>query len=139
MFNLATVSAAASAVAHSQWALQTTPPLGDPIGPVVHPGDEVALNPQPLPPRDMLFGPLSHRFDAVALNPQPLPPREALLGGPAHGGSFAPFVAAGESQDKLVNFEIQMLMSEYNQAEQLASNVQKKQDDTNNDLIHKIG
>jgi hypothetical protein len=51
----------------------------------------------------------------------------------------ARFVAAGESQDKLGNFEIQMLMSEYNEAEQLASNVQKKQDDTDKDLIHKIG
>ena len=31
--------------------------------------DQVALNPQPLPPKD---------FDAVALNPQPLPPRESV-------------------------------------------------------------
>jgi len=84
MFNLAAISAAASAVAHSQLFAQTNPPVPDPIGPVAHPGDEVALNPQPLPPRDMLFGTLSHRFDAVALNPQPLPPREALLGGPSH-------------------------------------------------------
>ena len=84
MFNLAAISAAASAVAHSQLFAQTNPPVPDPIGPVAHPGDEVALNPQPLPPRDMLFGTLSHRFDAVALNPQPLPPREALLGGLAH-------------------------------------------------------
>ena len=84
MFNLAAISAAASAVAHSQLFAQTNPPVPDPIGPVAHLGDEVALNPQPLPPRDMMFGTLSHRFDTVALNPQPLPPREALLGGLAH-------------------------------------------------------
>jgi hypothetical protein len=84
MFNLATLCAAASAVAHSQLVEQINPPLPDPIGPVVHPGDEVALNPQPLPPRDTLFGALSHRFDRVALNPQPLPPREALPGGLSH-------------------------------------------------------
>jgi hypothetical protein len=87
MFNLATISTASSVV-HSQLFAQTHPPLPDPIGPVAHPGDEVALNPQPLPPRDTLFGALSHRFDGVALNPQPLPPREALLGG-LHRGSVA--------------------------------------------------
>ncbi len=47
--------------------------------------DKVALNPQPLPPREEIAaslssvsGLLSHssRFDAVAINPQPLPPRE---------------------------------------------------------------
>jgi hypothetical protein len=84
MFNLATISCAASAVAYSQPVAQTNPPLPDPIGPVTHPAEDVALNPQPLPPRDMLFGTLSHRFDTVALNPQPLPPRETLLGGPSH-------------------------------------------------------
>ncbi|HET7536776.1 MAG TPA: C2 family cysteine protease [Candidatus Didemnitutus sp.] len=84
MFSLAAISAAASAVAHSQLFAQTNPPVPDPIGPVVHPGDEVALNPQPLHPRDMLFGAPSHRFDTVALNPQPLPPREALLGDLSH-------------------------------------------------------
>ncbi len=89
MFNLATISAAASAVAHSQLVLQTNPSLPDPIGPFVHSGNEVALNPQPLPPRDTLFGALSHRFDTVALNPQPLPPRDALLGGQPQRGSVA--------------------------------------------------
>lgn len=37
--------------------------------------DAVALNPQPLPPRDLL-GSVLGRFNAVALNPQPLPPKE---------------------------------------------------------------
>ena len=87
MFNFSAISAAASAVAHSQLAAQTHLPVPDPIGPVAHPGDALALNPQPLPPRETLLGALSHRFDAVALNPQPLPPREALLGGPLHRGS----------------------------------------------------
>ena len=44
-----------------------------------------------------------------------------------------------ESQDKLGNFEIQQLMSQYNQAETLSANVQKKTDDTRNAIISKIG
>ncbi len=44
-----------------------------------------------------------------------------------------------EAQDKLGNFEIQDLMSQYNQAETLASSVQKKADDTNNGIAGKIG
>jgi hypothetical protein len=67
--NLATIAAAASAM-QNHYAEQI-----DPIG---HPLDAVALNPQPLPPREALLGSLMHNFDAVALNPQPLPPREAL-------------------------------------------------------------
>jgi hypothetical protein len=94
MLNLASLSAAASAVAHSQMALQANPPLPDPIEPVVHLGDQVALNPQPLPPRETQFGALSHRFDGVALNPQPLPPREALRGGLSQHGSIAAMRAA---------------------------------------------
>jgi hypothetical protein len=43
-----------------------------------------------------------------------------------------------EAQDKLGNFEIQRLMSAFNQAETLASNVQKKLDDTNKGIIQKI-
>jgi hypothetical protein len=43
-----------------------------------------------------------------------------------------------ESKDKMDNFEIQSLMSDYNQAETLASSVQKKADDTNNSVIGKI-
>jgi hypothetical protein len=45
--------------------------------------DAVALNPQPLPPRDTVVGKsmsLAGRFSAVALNPQPLPPKELTLG-----------------------------------------------------------
>ena len=43
-----------------------------------------------------------------------------------------------ESQDKLVNFEIQNLMSEFNKVETLASSVLKKRDDTANAVINKI-
>lgn len=43
-----------------------------------------------------------------------------------------------EAQDKLGNFEIQDLMSTFNQAQTLASNVQKKRDDTENAVIGKI-
>jgi len=43
-----------------------------------------------------------------------------------------------ESKDKLGNFEIQDLMSSFNQAETLASSVKKKQDDQNASVISKI-
>jgi hypothetical protein len=43
-----------------------------------------------------------------------------------------------ESQDKLGNFEIQDLMSAYNQMETLASTVAKKLDDTINCILNRI-
>jgi hypothetical protein len=43
-----------------------------------------------------------------------------------------------ENHDKLGNFEIQDLMSRYNQAETLASSVLKKLNDTNSAVIGKI-
>ncbi|MEM9046509.1 MAG: hypothetical protein AAGC81_17640 [Pseudomonadota bacterium] len=43
-----------------------------------------------------------------------------------------------KSQDKLGNFEIQDLMSRFNQAESTASSVQKKTDDTANSVIGKV-
>src|SRR5437867_3144038 len=43
-----------------------------------------------------------------------------------------------EAQDRMGNFEIQRLMSAYNQAETLASSVQKKMDDTVGAVIGKI-
>lgn len=43
-----------------------------------------------------------------------------------------------QSQDKLGNFEIQTLMSDYNQAQALASSVAKKLHDTNSSIIGKI-
>ena len=43
-----------------------------------------------------------------------------------------------ESQDKLGNFEIQTLMSSFNQSETLASSVLKKASDTNSGVIGKI-
>ena len=44
-----------------------------------------------------------------------------------------------ESKDRMGNFEIQRLMSTYNQAETLASSVQKKLDDTVAGQQQKIG
>lgn len=44
-----------------------------------------------------------------------------------------------ETEDRLGNFEIQDLMSRYNQSEQLASSVQKKKDDTASAIIGKVG
>jgi predicted ribosome quality control (RQC) complex YloA/Tae2 family protein len=43
-----------------------------------------------------------------------------------------------EDQDRQINFKIQQLMSQYNQAEQTASNVLKKQDDAQSNAIRKI-
>lgn len=43
-----------------------------------------------------------------------------------------------ESHDRMGNFEIQNLMSAYNQSETLASSVQRKMDDTNRGVIGKI-
>ena len=43
-----------------------------------------------------------------------------------------------QGQDKLGNFEIQRLMSSYNEASTLASSVQKKANDTANAIIGKI-
>ena len=46
--------------------------------------------------------------------------------------------AVSGGRDKLGNFEIQRLMSSYNQAETLASSVQKKANDTANAVVGKI-
>jgi hypothetical protein len=43
-----------------------------------------------------------------------------------------------QAQDKLGNFEIQGLMSDYNEAQTLASSIMKKKDDTGNAVIQKI-
>ncbi|MEM8790265.1 MAG: hypothetical protein AAGE80_01510 [Pseudomonadota bacterium] len=53
------------------------------------------------------------------------------------GPTFRTTVQTG-AEDKLGNFEIQDLMSRFNQAETLASSVQKKTDDTKNAVIGKI-
>lgn len=45
---------------------------------------------------------------------------------------------ANKLEDGLGNFEIQDLMSQYNQAETLAANVAKKKDDSTNAVIGKI-
>ena len=44
-----------------------------------------------------------------------------------------------EAQDRMGNFEIQELMSEYNEAERLASDVTKKLDCLYSDILSKIG
>ncbi len=44
-----------------------------------------------------------------------------------------------DGEDQMGNFEIQDLMSRYNQAETLASSVQKKKDDTAGGIIQKVG
>lgn len=44
-----------------------------------------------------------------------------------------------ESQERLDNFGIQELMSRYNQSEQLAASIEKKEGDTQNAVISKIG
>lgn len=43
-----------------------------------------------------------------------------------------------ETQERLANFEIQRLMSQYNQAEQAASRIYKKKQDTESGVIRKI-
>jgi predicted nucleic acid-binding Zn-ribbon protein len=55
-----------------------------------------------------------------------------------HLDSFSHLLKDLEAQDKMGNFEIQDLMSRFNQAETLASNVLKKRDDTANAVIGKI-
>jgi len=44
-----------------------------------------------------------------------------------------------QNQDKLGNFEIRSLMSEFNEAQTLALSVLKKKEDTGNAVIQKIG
>lgn len=48
------------------------------------------------------------------------------------------FATSLDAQDRMGNFEIQRLMSAYNQAETLSSNVQKKLDETQRSVIGKI-
>lgn len=43
-----------------------------------------------------------------------------------------------ESQDRMGNFEIQRLMSEFNQAETQSSNVRKKLEDAKNAIVSKL-
>jgi len=50
--------------------------------------DSVALNPQPLPPKDSSTG-LARCYETVALNPQPLPPKEIAPGPPDPIGPIA--------------------------------------------------
>jgi len=43
------------------------------------------------------------------------------------------------AEDRMDNFEIQRLMSDFNQTETLASNMQKKSDDTLSGIVQRIG
>jgi len=69
------IASAAASVAHFMSSVE--PAAHESPAAIGHSFDAVALNPQPLPPREALLT-LHSRFDAVALNPQPLPPRETL-------------------------------------------------------------
>ena len=55
-----------------------------------------------------------------------------------HLNSFDDKLKDLEAHDKLSNFEIQELMSTYNQTERLASSLLKKRDDTANAVISKV-
>jgi hypothetical protein len=55
-----------------------------------------------------------------------------------HLATFARKVHDLESTDRLGSFEIQDLMSSFNQAETLASNILKKRDETSQAIISKI-
>jgi len=60
------------------------------------------------------------------------------LNGVSGGRGLFAHAKSLESHDKLGNFEIQDLMSRYNQAETLASSVLKKLNDTAGGIIGKI-
>jgi hypothetical protein len=57
---------------------EVTPPPRLGLGSLHNRFDAVALNPQPLPPREAPLRSVLRSVNAVALNPQPLPPRETL-------------------------------------------------------------
>ncbi|MFO1325193.1 MAG: hypothetical protein U1F15_14175 [Burkholderiales bacterium] len=54
-----------------------------------------------------------------------------------HALEFDARLAALDGEDKLGNFEIQQLMSDYNQAESLASSIAKKRDCVADSIISK--
>ncbi len=70
------------------------------------------------------------RRDRVEFTPAQAPSRFLSL--------LQPRTVALEEKDRLGNFGIQRLMSAYNEAETLATSVQKKQDDTTASIIGKI-
>lgn len=61
-----------------------------------------------------------------------------IVGGPLIGTANGSKIKDLEAEDRLGNFEIQDLMSSFNQAQTMASNVQKKMDDTKNSVIGKV-
>ena len=61
-----------------------------------------------------------------------------IVGGPLIGTAKGSQIKDLEAEDRLGNFEIQDLMSSFNQAQTMASNVQKKMDDTKNSVIGKV-
>jgi hypothetical protein len=66
------------------------------------------------------------------------PPTHVKVKAKTTKGAFDAASKDLEAQDKLGNFEIQDLMSQYNQAETLASSVRKKADQTTTSIIGKI-
>jgi len=56
----------------------------------------------------------------------------------AYAAEFGTRLKELEGQDKLGNFEIQDLMSQFNEAETLASSILKKRDDTACAILQKI-
>ncbi len=83
--------------------------------------------------------------EAMTPPPPPPPPKPAsfltdgaIIGSISSVWSFLQTPKPLESADRLGNFEIQNLMSNYNQAETLASSVQKKKDDTASGILSKI-
>lgn len=55
-----------------------------------------------------------------------------------YGDAFDRLLKELEGQDKLGNFEIQDLMSRFNEAESLASSLAKKRDCLADSIIHKV-
>ncbi len=88
------------------------------------------------------------QFERPARSGSQSVPRDVRVDPQNRGAQLAPeaqirqaFESKGkdlESQDKLGNFEIQGLMSDYNEAETLASSVLKKRDDTASAIIRNI-
>jgi hypothetical protein len=131
------------------------PPPPDPGPPTDH-TDVLHGNSQSLASSLEWFNPGSKNGIIIIGGKTPKPPNPAtdrgiiIIGGKAPPPGASPDAAKGirsrfddrskdlQNQDKLGNFEIQDLMSQYNQSETLASNVQKKVDDTSRGLIGKI-
>ena len=155
-----TSSNVSSLVQHAAVSTPTPPPPPPPAPPAPAPAtdhtDVLHGNPQSLATSLEWFNPGSKNGIIIIGGKTPEPPNPAtdrgiiIIGGktPPPGASantaqtirsrFEDHSKDLESQDKLGNFQVQDLMSQYNQSQALSSNIQKKRDDTNRDLIGKI-